>query len=108
MKGKPVLEPENTIIQVGTRAVLAFRENRKERQYTCIGCGRCLEVCPSGLNPALLYQALRDRRGVTAQKLGLSRCIGCSTCSYICPSKLDLSYTIFEANIKKKRGEENE
>lgn len=107
MKGQPVLDPENTIIMAGTRAILAFRENKKEKQYVCISCGKCLQVCPSGLNPEFLYKALRSNHKATAGKLGLGQCIGCGTCSYICPSRLELSHTIFKAKLKERQGKNN-
>ena len=64
---------------------------------SCIGCGRCVEACPSGLNPHKLYQCITTNHSQKAISLGLHSCIGCSSCSYICPSRLDLAHTIIGA-----------
>ena len=61
------------------------------------GCGRCIEACPSGLNPHKLYQCITTNHSQKAISLGLHSCIGCSSCSYICPSRLDLAHTIIGA-----------
>lgn len=92
MKGISVLDANNTLVRPNTNAVIALRESKQNlRHMDCIGCGRCLEVCPEGLNPMELYRAASTNRRSTATTLGLKRCIGCSACSYICPSRLELS-----------------
>lgn len=105
MKGLCIIDPEHTVIRPSTRAVLAFRDDKKERHYRCIGCGRCVDACPMDLNPALLYQSLRTHHIPSAKRLGLRFCCGCSTCSYICPSKLELSHTIYTAKGTYCQGE---
>lgn len=92
MKGIAVVDADNTLVRPNTNAVIALRESKKNlRHMDCIGCARCLEVCPEGLNPMELYRAVSTNRRHTADTLGLQRCIGCATCSYICPSRLELS-----------------
>lgn len=105
MKGICVLDPEHTVIKADTRAILAFREDKKEQRYNCIGCGRCVEVCPSGLNPQLIYQAVNANRYTMAKKLHPERCISCSTCSYICPSKLELCQMVAKARDSLQKNE---
>lgn len=101
MRGITVVDPDHTLVRPNTAAVIALKEGKKSRRIMdCIGCGRCLEVCPEGLNPMELYLAASANRRETATRLGLYRCIGCSTCSYICPSRLELS-DCFQS--KKKR-----
>ncbi|MEM1485410.1 4Fe-4S dicluster domain-containing protein [Oscillospiraceae bacterium PP1C4] len=96
MTGISVIDTENTLITPTTRAVLAFREDAKELNLNCIGCSRCVHVCPEGLNPFFLYRSVKYKRYQDFRKLDPQMCIGCGTCSYMCPAKLDLSHTIQE------------
>jgi Na+-translocating ferredoxin:NAD+ oxidoreductase RnfC subunit len=73
----------------------------------CIGCSRCVRVCPEGLNPMELYRAASTNRRETARRLGMDHCIGCSACSYICPSRLELSNMIQSKKAKWKNAEES-
>ncbi len=92
MKGIAVLDADNTLVRPTTNAVIAIKESKPNlRRMDCIGCGRCLEVCPEDLNPMELYRAAATNRRETAKHLGMDRCIGCAACSYICPSRLELS-----------------
>lgn len=107
MQGRFITDPDNTVVRPITRAILAFREEKKPLHHTaCMGCSRCVDVCPEGLNPIELYRASAANRRQTAAALGADRCIGCSTCSYICPAKLELSYTILAMQQKLKKGGE--
>ena len=97
MHGIRISDPDYTLIRASTSSILAFRVDRQEQLYSCIGCGRCVEACPSGRNPHKLYQCITTNHSQKAISLGLHSCIGCSSCSYICPSRLDLAHTIIGA-----------
>ncbi len=94
MQGILIQDQDHTSVQPATRSILAFHVDRQEQLYSCVGCGRCIEACPQGLNPRKLYRCVTTHHPQKAVSLGLSNCIGCSSCSYICPSRLDLSYHI--------------
>lgn len=94
MTGFCVLDTDNTLITASTRAILAFRENFKKMNFSCVGCGRCVQSCPEGLNPFFLYRSITEKQLNEFSRLDAERCIGCGTCSYMCPAKLDLSETI--------------
>ena len=94
MHGILIQNPLHTMVRADTRSILAFHIDRQEQLYNRIGCGRCIEACPSGLNPHKLYRCVTTNHAQKAISLGLHNCIGCSTCSYVCPSRLDLAYTI--------------
>ncbi len=106
MTGISIMDTDHTLVSATTRAVLAFREEEKERNYTCIGCGRCTAVCPQGLDPMFIYRAVRTRRLSLLVPLQAEKCVGCGTCSYICPSNLPLTTTI--SKYAKPAGEEDE
>lgn len=42
----------------------------------CINCGKCIEICPKGVNPLT--------------KKNINKCINCGLCSYICPGYVNL------------------
>ena len=92
MTGISIMDTDHTLVSPTTRAVLAFREDEKERNYTCIGCGRCTASCPAGLDPMFIYRAVKSRR--------LSLLVP------LRPSKLPLSTTI--SKYRKTDGEEEE
>lgn len=91
MTGIAILDPDNTLITPTTRAVLAFRESRADKLYQCIGCGRCEQVCPEGLNPMYIYRFMQNRYFANLRPFDAHLCTGCGTCSYVCPSKLNIS-----------------
>ena len=87
-----------TQVPVGytSRAVLAFGP-RKEAHFACIGCGRCVDVCPVGLVPELICRKICQADGEGLEALEPERCIGCGACGYICPAKVDLVHYIMLA-----------
>lgn len=71
--------------------------NKKEDASRCLRCGRCTEVCPSGLQPVQIAGAGKVRDDVTLDKLRVMDCIECGLCSYICPSKVDVTENVRRA-----------
>ena len=57
----------------------------------CIRCGRCVEVCPMGILPATISQAVENNRFDWAEDLNVMSCIECGSCSYVCPSRRPLN-----------------
>jgi Na+-translocating ferredoxin:NAD+ oxidoreductase RnfC subunit len=94
MTGIAIIDPERTLVTHTTRAVLAFRENIAARTYHCIGCGRCEQVCPTGLNPMYMYRFTKRSYFANLEPFDAHLCTGCGTCSYVCPSGLNLAGTI--------------
>jgi Na+-translocating ferredoxin:NAD+ oxidoreductase RnfC subunit len=97
MTGIAVLDAEKTLLTYTTRAVLAFRENKADALYNCIGCGRCERVCPVGLNPMYIQRFTKNSFYVHLRPFDAHLCTGCGTCSYVCPSKLNVAGTVARA-----------
>lgn len=97
MTGIAILDTERTLVTHTTRAVLAFREDRRNARYSCIGCGRCEQVCPMDLNPMYIYRFTQNSYFANLRRFDAHLCTGCGTCSYVCPSKLNISGTIAKA-----------
>ncbi|MBF0280173.1 MAG: electron transport complex subunit RsxC [SAR324 cluster bacterium] len=76
----------------GTSGVLALtgQEAREISTYKCVRCGRCLQACPTSLNPSLL--GLLTRKGLYEEMKDehLMDCIECACCSFVCPSGIPL------------------
>ncbi len=70
-------------------ALLCFSAYRAERdrETACFNCGRCMESCPEGLLPSLLFDAWRKRDEAVLKRGFLSSCTLCGCCSYVCPQE---------------------
>ncbi len=85
----------------GTSGILVFHEkslanrtpadDKRNRVYACIKCGRCVDACPMHLNPAQLGWLAANREYETMQdEFHLNNCFECGCCSYSCPSNIPL------------------
>ena len=103
MTGVACRDTEATVISAGTRAVLAFREDTKDRRYQCIGCGKCVECCPENLTPFYINKYIEKGRMEMLDFYEIDRCISCGTCSYVCPAKLDIADNIKAAKAARRK-----
>jgi len=80
----------------GTTGIIAFTEREsgslnKRKEYPCIRCGYCVDVCPIFLNPSqlgLLASAGNHQRMV--EDFHLMDCFECGCCTFVCPSHIPL------------------
>jgi electron transport complex protein RnfC len=95
MMGLAVADPAIPTTK-GTSGITVFstKDYKPVVEANCIRCGRCVDVCPVGLEPyALNAAALRSNVDVLQEKDALS-CINCGCCTYVCPAKRDLAQSI--------------
>lgn len=87
---------EHVPITKGTSGVLVLsrREAKYFRHAPCVRCGRCLTVCPMGLDPTRLVTLIELGKDDQALQEGTLDCIECGCCSYICPSQRHLGQSI--------------
>lgn len=80
----------------GTSGILVLdrAESRSFEPMPCIRCGRCVELCPMRLEPALLHQWSEARLWSEAEAYHALDCIECGVCSYECPSRRNLVQAI--------------
>lgn len=83
-------------------ALLCFKKDEVAEAETsnCIHCGRCVNVCPSGLVPAMLNQAVKCKDMERFEALGGMECIECGSCSFTCPAKIQLTQAFKGAKSK--------
>ena len=81
-------------ITKGTSGFIAFRQSdiaTQLKEYPCIHCSYCVDVCPMHLNPSLLgILAKNGRYEEMAEQTNLMDCFECGSCSYVCPSHIPL------------------
>lgn len=83
---------DQTPITKGSSGILVL-DNQKELDApttACISCGRCVAVCPMGLQPTKLYKLIEHRRYEDAMKMNLMDCKECGCCAYTCPAHIPL------------------
>ena len=87
MMGKALLSLDTPIVK-GSSGILILRESESKRVEikNCIRCGRCVTVCPMGLEPVLLAQLAQEEMWENAEKERVMDCIECGSCHYTYPS----------------------
>ena len=80
----PVVKSTNAIV------CLSNAQNGETAHPACIRCGKCLAVCPMGLEPLYLYRFSNAGELDALKRLHLPDCIECGCCAYACPGKLPL------------------
>lgn len=87
MMGKALVSTDVPITK-GTSGILIFSKKMSHRMttYNCIRCGKCVSVCPMGLEPWLLEKAVEIKNWELAEKEHVFDCIECGSCQFICPA----------------------
>jgi electron transport complex protein RnfC len=85
--------------------VIAFSQDeavpREDR--VCCRCGRCIDICPVSIMPALIAMASEKERWLTAKSYDIFDCIECGLCSYVCPARRDLVQLIKYAKTRVRK-----
>lgn len=77
----------------GTNAIILLPDKGRkkyEKEYQCIRCNRCVEVCPIKLIPRDIVQRARIDDRERMADLDIMSCIECGACSYACPAMIPL------------------
>lgn len=78
-------------------SVIVMPKEPSETELACMGCGKCVEVCPVFLSPILIKNAYEDKDKEKIVKLDADRCMTCGLCSYVCPSRIELTDAVTRA-----------
>lgn len=95
MMGVSLYTDEVPVI-AGTSGILALTGSfaRVPEPTACLHCGRCHRVCPIGLQPYAIDDAVTARDVAKAARFYAQQCIECGACSYICPARRHLLQNI--------------
>jgi len=87
MMGKALVALDAPVTK-GTSAVLLMKKEESKRVAVqhCIRCGKCMTVCPMGLEPYLLSIIARQGNNERCEVERIMDCIECGSCVYTCPS----------------------
>ena len=89
--------PNDTFVVGPANNGLTVLKHEPLNVVKCLRCGKCTEMCPSGLEPVRINNAEKVKDIETLKKLDTLSCIECGLCSYICPSKIDVTEGIRRA-----------
>ncbi|MGL5578532.1 MAG: 4Fe-4S dicluster domain-containing protein, partial [Fusobacteriaceae bacterium] len=95
MMGMAQYTPDVPVIK-GTSGVLALTtaETNPYKPRPCIACGKCVDVCPMSLVPALYVRLGASGMWEEMRDSNVMDCIECGCCSYICPANRPLTECI--------------
>ena len=84
------LKSDNVIVSKAFSTFLVL-DPVLEKERACINCGSCIMSCPSGLQPVLIMNQMKNKNKEALIHLNVKSCIECGLCSYVCTSKIDLT-----------------
>ena len=87
MMGKALSTAEVPVCK-GTNSVtlISGKEAVRKTPDPCIRCGKCVNVCPMGLEPYLLATLSAKHLWERAEGEDVVSCIECGSCQFTCPS----------------------
>ena len=101
----PIQKMNNGLVLLSADPV----EEAEQEMTACLHCGRCTTVCPLGLMPQLMADAINfNELDRFENKLYGLECIQCGSCTYICPAKRPLMQSFKQAKaeiLARKRAE---
>lgn len=88
---QPLKADTDCLVVQAPGAVFAFQ------QGACTNCGRCVRVCPVGLEVNLLGRFSEFDIFEKCAELGVENCIECGLCAYVCPASRPLVHLLVHA-----------
>ena len=70
--------------------LMGAKDAGRRKPETCIKCAKCVEVCPMGLEPYMLYKLGSRLMYTEMEAFAATDCIECGSCSFTCPASLPL------------------
>ena len=87
MMGKSVVSLDVPVVK-GTNSitVLSGADAHRKKAQNCIRCGKCVTVCPMGLEPYLLATLSVNEDWERLEAEDVTSCISCGSCQFTCPA----------------------
>ena len=96
MMGQAVLSLKKPVIKTTSGLLLLTEEEaKKPPEENCFRCGKCVEICPTGLVPTDLTRTAKKRSPLFVEWGGMD-CISCASCSYVCPAHRNIARHIID------------
>lgn len=70
--------------------ILSGSDAERRVASACIKCGKCVSVCPMGLEPYLLSKMMQKKGWESLETNDITSCIECGCCQASCPGYLPL------------------
>ncbi len=87
MMGKSLVSTDAPVTKgISGLLLLPEQASRRTPPQPCIRCGKCVEVCPMGLEPYLLERLSSKELLERAEQECIVDCIECGSCQYTCPA----------------------
>lgn len=87
MMGKAIASVDVPLTKGSSGLLLLPREETaRKATKACIRCGKCVSVCPMGLEPYLLMVCADKKDYERLENDAVMDCIECGSCSYTCPA----------------------
>lgn len=109
MMGKAVVNVDSPIAKGAASVLVMTRgESIRKEEANCIRCGKCVQVCPMGLEPYLLSTLVKNNKIENALKEKMMDCIECGCCLFTCPANkplldsIRLGKTLYRKSLQKR------
>lgn len=70
--------------------IMNMKDAKRSEAKSCVRCGKCVSVCPMGLEPYLLSVLAENGDFERMERERIMDCIECGSCQYTCPARLPL------------------
>ncbi len=100
------LKEDDVIVTADLNGLILLKEKEECKEHTCMRCGKCINVCPAGIEPVLIKESYQDKEQLNRLQVG--KCIECGLCSYICPAKINVREYVRKAKKTVRKETANE
>lgn len=91
MMGKTVFTADIPVVKGSSGIVVIKKESQnKVREYNCVRCAKCVDACPTFLEPTTIVKLAKRGLWEEAERNNVLSCIECGSCVYVCPARIPL------------------
>ena len=91
MMGRPLVNISMPVMK-GCSGIVVMDggDVHRGKESACIKCAKCVEACPMGLEPYLMYKLIRKKAWDDLERNDIPICIECGCCQFTCPAYIPL------------------